>query len=340
MPRSDVETITIDRLDRQLIHALSVDGRTPFRQIAAVLGSSEQTVARRYRRLREAGVLRVVVLPDPRRFVHNWWLRIQMRPAATLPFAEALARRADVSWVTLTAGGTEIICAMRARSDEQRDALLLDRLPRSSHVLGISAAAILHVFADGPASEWRGLADPLTDAQTAQLDRDRGARRRAVPGPDPTPEDAPLLALLARDGRASYAALAASTGWSEARVARRVTELLDDGALIVDIETARAPLGFATAAMLSLTVAPSAIDRVGQTLSRDPEVPFVGVVTGRANLVVSILCRDNADLYRYLSERLGAIDGIHDVEVSLVLRRLKQAGTVMAGSRLPDPLGE
>lgn len=334
------ETITLDRLDRQLFHALSVDGRTPFRRIAAVLGSSEQTIARRYRRLREAGVLRVVVLPDPRRFAHNWWLRIQMRPAATLPFAEALARRPDVSWVTLTSGGTEIICAVRARTSEQRDALLLERLPRSSHVLGLSASAVLHVFADGPESEWRGLADPLTAAQTAQLDRDRGARRQPVEGPDPTPEDEPLLALLARDGRASHAALAAATGWSEVRVGRRVNELLDGGALIVDIELARQPLGFATSAMLSLTVDPGALDHVGRTLSRHPEVPFAGAVTGRANLLVSVICRDNADLYRYLTERLGAIEGIRDVEVSLELRRLKQAGTPMVGDRLPDPLDE
>lgn len=340
MATDTAETFTIDRLDRQLIHALSVDGRTPFRRIAAVLGSSEQTVARRYRRLREAGVLRVVVLPDARRFAHNWWLRIQMRPAATLPFAEALARRPDVSWVTLTSGGTEIICAVRARTSEQRDALLLERLPRSSHVLGVSATAILHVFADGPDSEWRGLDDHLTAAQTAALDRDRGARRRPIAGPDPLPEDEPLLAELARDGRASYAALATATGWSEVRVRRRVNELLDGGALVIDIELARQPLGFATSAMLALTVAPGELDRVGRILSRHPEVPFVSAVTGRANLLLTVICRDTDALYRYLTERIGAIEGIRDVDVSLELRRLKQAGTTMVGERLPDPLGE
>ena len=49
------ETITLDRLDRQLLHALQFDGRVSFRLLAEVLGSSEQTVARRYRRLRDAG---------------------------------------------------------------------------------------------------------------------------------------------------------------------------------------------------------------------------------------------------------------------------------------------
>ncbi len=36
-----------DDLDRGLIHALHIDGRAPFSRIAAVLGVSAQTVARR-----------------------------------------------------------------------------------------------------------------------------------------------------------------------------------------------------------------------------------------------------------------------------------------------------
>ena len=39
----------LDDLDRALIHALHIDGRAPFSQIAAALDVSPQTVARRYR---------------------------------------------------------------------------------------------------------------------------------------------------------------------------------------------------------------------------------------------------------------------------------------------------
>jgi DNA-binding transcriptional regulator YhcF (GntR family) len=42
----------LDDLDRALIHALHIDGRAPFHRMAAALGVSPQTVARRYRRLR------------------------------------------------------------------------------------------------------------------------------------------------------------------------------------------------------------------------------------------------------------------------------------------------
>ena len=65
--RGVVDTLTIDDLDRQLTQCLGVDGRASFAAIAEVLGVSDQTIARRYRRLRSAGTLRVVGLPSPKK---------------------------------------------------------------------------------------------------------------------------------------------------------------------------------------------------------------------------------------------------------------------------------
>jgi hypothetical protein len=55
---------------------------------------------------------------------------------------------------------------------------------------------------------------------------------------------------------------------------------------------------------------------------------------------VSLVCRDSDDLYTYVTATLGAIDGIQHVEISPVLRRVKQAGTMMDGIRLPNPTAE
>jgi hypothetical protein len=46
-----VENTQWDDLDRQLAHALAVAPRAPFKQIADVLGVSDQTIARRFRKL-------------------------------------------------------------------------------------------------------------------------------------------------------------------------------------------------------------------------------------------------------------------------------------------------
>ena len=91
-----MDSSTIDDLDRQIVHALALDGRASFSKIAEVLGVSDQTVARRYRRLRSTGLARVVGLRNPVRVEGvRWWLRLQCAPGAAPSIAEALARRPD-----------------------------------------------------------------------------------------------------------------------------------------------------------------------------------------------------------------------------------------------------
>jgi DNA-binding Lrp family transcriptional regulator len=343
MASDSTQAITIDRLDRRLVHALMLDGRLPFSRIADALGSSEQTIARRYRRLREAGVVRVIVIRDPRRFRENLFVRIRTAPGSAVPIGEALARRGDVSWVTLGAGGTEVTCALRSDDPRDRDALILERLPKVGQVTDVTCSTLLHVFAGDPLAEWHALEDPLDAGEREAL----GARPSRPGGLDAgadepilAPEDGELLRHLAVDGRMTYATLAAATGRGEAAVARRVETLLAGGTLFVDTEIATQLLGFATTAMLWLTVAPADLERVGTEVAVHPEVAFAGAVSGPANLAVSVTCRDSPDLYRYLTQRLGTIDAIRQLEVAVAARLLKRAGTVMHGARLPDPLAE
>jgi len=322
-----------DRLDRQLVHALKADPRAPFSRIADVLDVSEQTIARRYRRLRDDGVVRVVGAVDPQRMgLADWLVRVGCRPGAAGRLADALARRDDVSWVMLSSGGSEVACLIRARSQRQRDDLMLQRLPATSQVLSMTAHAILHRFVAGGPEDWAAFGDPLTATQSAAL------RPRPVPPPgEPAalqPDDEPILAALARDGRTSYAALAAETGWTEGRVTRRVDALHASGVLYFDVDLATQLMGFESAATLWLTVEPSRLATVGDQLARHEEVPFAAAVTGSANLVTSVLCRDSEDLYEYVTTKVGAVAGVRQVEISPVLRRVKQAGTLMDGLRL------
>jgi DNA-binding Lrp family transcriptional regulator len=323
----------LDAIDHQIVHAMQVDGRAPFSRLATVLGVSEQTVARRWRRLRADGVVRVLGLATPGATEPSWYIRVRVQPAAAGAVAEALARRPEVSWVSLSAGGAEITCSTRPRSPRQRDALLLDRLPRTVQVIDLNAFSVLHAYVGGP-YEWTGFADPLTEEQIAAL----------TPGPERTPttpialdpDDELLFAALATDGRLSYAELAGVTGWSESRVARRVEALRAAGALYFDLEIANELLGYPVSALLWLGVAPADIAHVGETLAREPETAFTAVVTGPANLMVSVTCRDTAHLYRFLTGRVGSLP-VQTLETSTVLRRVKQAGSLMDGPRLTDP---
>ncbi len=318
----------LDAIDRGLIHALHIDGRAPYTRIAAALGVSTQTVARRYRKLRDSIALRVVGLPDPHRAGQAQWLvRLTAVPHQAQDVAHALARRNDTSWVKLASGGTEIVAIIHTPTGATASShsLLLRDIPRTASVTSVSAHYVLHTYFGGPTA-WRGRTGALDEKQQEML---RPAVTPAEGDAAITDADGPLLAALQHDGRTGNAELAAATGWTPATVARRLAELRASGALFFDVELDVAVFGAGTQALLWMAVAPAQLERIATTLAGHEELAFVGATTGPTNLVAQALCPDPGSLHRYLTHRLGALDAIHTLETAPVLRTIKAAGPLV-----------
>ncbi|MEU2283017.1 Lrp/AsnC family transcriptional regulator [Streptomyces sp. NPDC013178] len=311
-----------DLLDLKLLQALQLDGRAPFNRIAEVLRVSDQTVARRFRRLRSTVHLRVLGITDESRLGRSTWLlRLSCTPDAADQLAGSLARRPDTAYVSVISGGTEVMCAMKPRTRQARDELLLDRLQRTPRVTSVSAHCLLHHFYGGPVG-WLSKINALSPDEQAAL---------SPPPVEPatTPvvledDDAALLGALGRDGRASLTELQASTGLPESAVRRRLDSLRSTGVLYLDVQFDHEHLGNDVVALLWLTVAPAALADVGRALASHPEVRFAAATTGQANIVAATLHRSTGDLYTYLSDKIGALDGVRSVETALTLREVKQ----------------
>ncbi|MFB9928112.1 Lrp/AsnC family transcriptional regulator [Amycolatopsis halotolerans] len=322
-------SLVLDELDRQLVHALQIDGRASFSQVAKVLGTSDQTVARRYRRLRSARAMRVLGLPNVRRFGHvERLLRVRCTPDAAGAVAAALARRDDTSWVSLTAGGAEIVCMTHALPRGEGEALLLRKLPRTPRVVGISAHHLLHTFSGGPTG-WPGKSAALAPEQVAHL---------RAPGPDGSgpgaalalsDNDLRLLGALALDGRAAYLELAAATGWSESTTKRRLEFLRRSGALFFDVEIDAALLGFEIEAMLWMSVPPSDLEETATSLTQHREVAFAAAITGPANLVAFVACENTEAFYTYLTEGIASLRAVTRLETAPVIHSVKRAGALL-----------
>jgi DNA-binding Lrp family transcriptional regulator len=324
-----MESVTIGELDRTLIQALQIDGRAPFNRIAAVLGVSDQTVARRYRALRSAGIVRVVAQTDPARLGHErWLLRVRCTPDASLAVANALARRADTNWVHLMSGGTEITCVTQVSDPDERDALLLQKLPRTPRVIDVSAHSQLHIYFGGSA-QFPVTVDSLTPDQIRTLTPPAPAAASTGEPPRLDEKDRVLINTLMMDGRTGYPALAAATGWSESTTRRRLEHLHDTGALFFDVDTDPRALGFAVQARLWMSVPPSELAAVGHALAGHPETAFAAATTGPTNLTASVVCRDARAFYTYLTERLGALRAVTRIESAPVIRTIKSAGMVL-----------
>jgi DNA-binding Lrp family transcriptional regulator len=315
----------LDATDRQIIHTLAIEPRASFRIVADVAGISDQTAARRYRRLTEAAGLRILGVPDGSQLGWtDWFVRLQTTPGGADSIAEALARRPDTQWVRLASGGTEVVCTLQARSPEQRDALFLHGLPGSRRVVQISAHAILHDFTPGP---WQGICRALSPAQLAKLGQ--SGQRHVPPARGALlPEDEPLLAELARDGRARNAALAAALHWHESTVRRRIDELRRAGLLYFEVDLDNQVFGLNTQAMLWLSVEPARLNQVGTAMAAHLAVPFVAATTGPTNLLASALFRDSEHLYEYLTGELATLAGVTSVQTAPIIRTLKRTGSV------------
>lgn len=320
----DLIMVDFDVLDEQLIHALQLDGRASFSRIGAVLGASDRTVARRYHRLREAGAVRVVAVPSSRRLGWvDWLVRIQCAPDTAVAVAAAMARREDTSWVCLNSGGLEVTCITHTHGQGRP---LLQKLPRGPQIGAVTAQCMLRAVA-GTAG-WPGRTAALTQQQVDQLTPAPPSAEYDVPL-ELTDQDRLLLTELAKDGRIAYPALAAATGVPESSARRRLGELVRAGVLYFDVEADPQLFGYATEAVLWMTVAPSELTTVADALAHHPEIAFASAVTGPTNLFAFVLCRDADALYDYLATRIGALPGVSHVDTAPVTTTLKRSGTVL-----------
>ena len=328
-----------DRLDRQIIHGLQLSPRVPFARLATVLGVSEQTVSRRYQRMRTHGLIRVFGIANSAGATSAWLLRIGCRPGTAPATAAALAKRTDTSWVSIGAGGAELICQVTVdeRQPESREGLL-HHLPRAANVLSLTSHQVLHRFIGRGEADWVTSADQLGSDQRRELLADApGAPEPPGPG-GLTAEDRPLLVALGHDGRASYAALAEATGWTQRRVALRLQSLAEAGHIRFDLDTATTALGFREVAYLWFTVAPADLASVGARLADHRPLAWASAVTGAASLVAIALCPDAAALYRYLTSEVAAIREVRTCETVPLFTRVKLAVSLMENGLLRGPV--
>lgn len=313
---------TVDELDQALLHALQVSPRASFRLVGEVLGVSDQTVARRYARLRSEHALRVRGLSDPAALGWaSWVLRVRAAPHAAAEIADAVARRADTSWISLCSGGAEIVATVRGPGVES---LLLDVLPRTPGVLDVRADEVLRVF-------YGGLGEPFTKQgplEAAQVSR--LSEELPVPGTPPTgldTADRAVLEALRNDGRASIETVTSRTGLSASTVRRRLHELRAGGVLRLVVDVDLSVFELPVRSMLWLTVEVGALEEVGSRLGAQAEVAFAAATTGRANVFVSVSTHDGPSLYRYLTRETAALPGVLAVETAPVVRHLKSASS-------------
>lgn len=131
--------------------------------------------------------------------------------------------------------------------------------------------------------------------------------------------DLELLAVLAREPRATVVALAETLGLSRNTVQARMAKL-DRSGVFLSFERAlsTSALGFPIEAFVSVTVRQAELPAIIAELHRVPEVLQAHGLSGEVDLLVRVACRDAQHLFD-TDARILAIEGVERTETSLVM---------------------
>ncbi len=135
--------------------------------------------------------------------------------------------------------------------------------------------------------------------------------------------DRRIVAMLQENGRTSNREVARVLGVSEATIRNRISRLIEDDLInIVAVPTPRA-VGMTMSAILGISVSLPMMEDVVGELIHQPEVRYVGMATGRHDVIVEAFFHDQEHLLEFVSRRVGRMEGVTRVETSLILRVAK-----------------
>jgi Lrp/AsnC family transcriptional regulator, regulator for asnA, asnC and gidA len=130
-----------------------------------------------------------------------------------------------------------------------------------------------------------------------------------------------ILEILQHDGRCPNTVIARAVGISEAAVRARIHALTDAGVLQIVGLTDPSNMGFGVIAMIGVQ-ANSDLNRIAELVSAWQETTYVVISAGSFDLLIEVVCKDNADLLG-LVERLRAVDGVRTSETFIYISRHK-----------------
>jgi len=135
--------------------------------------------------------------------------------------------------------------------------------------------------------------------------------------------DKAIIRELQLDGRMPYAKLGPAVGLSQAAVRQRVQRLIENGVMQVVAVTDPLTLGFGLQAMVGVEV-DGDLRAVATKLAKVDEVSYVVVTTGRFDMLVEVVCRDNEQLLSLVTDVIRALPGVRSSEVFSYLHLEKQ----------------
>jgi Lrp/AsnC family transcriptional regulator for asnA, asnC and gidA len=139
--------------------------------------------------------------------------------------------------------------------------------------------------------------------------------------------DHQIISSLREDGRMSFAEIARRLDVSPGTVRERYYRLVQSRLLQVVTVTNLPMMGYRMMALIGMKVDGGRLREIAREIAALDEVIYLVLCTGTYDLLAEVVCRDNADLLKFLTERLHSVAGIHDTQSFVYLDIVKEIYT-------------
>jgi DNA-binding Lrp family transcriptional regulator len=315
-----------DRVDLRLLHALQIEPRASWADLAPVVGADAANLSRRWRRLSEQGIAWVTGMiesPEVDR-LGVALIELECAPGDLMATVRRLSADPEVATIDLTVGGRDLMVTVITDSPQQVADYVLHSLVR---VPGIRAART-HL-----------VTERLLDARRWRLRELSPAEVSAVPGPrPPRPRAARQVAPelrralrqeLAADGRATATGIAERHGLSVQRVTDAIASLRATGELYLRTDLTLSLSEWPVYTWYFLQVPARSMAQARVTLAQVPEVRLAALCASRYNLVLAVWLRSMHDVQAFEVALARALPGAVIADRSVVLRIAKHMWHVL-----------
>lgn len=312
----------LDDTDLRLLHALQIEPRAPWSDLASAVGADAGTLARRWARLSAEGIAWVTGHAIRGQLA---LLEVEVELSQLNAVANGLQNDPFVVVLDHASGSRDLLALVQAPDLGALSTYALTRLGGLDGIRSVRTHLANEVLID--ASRWRLRA--LEPEEAGRIRPPRPPRPRASRH---VPDE--LRTALARelwhDGRMSVAELSTRTGFAAQRVADAIATLRASGELTFRVDLARGYTGWPIYTWYFVEAPARVIEAARTAITSVPEVRLAMTAASRYNLILAVWLRNLADVNRFEMALETALQGSRIADRAVVLRIAKQMGRMVS----------
>jgi Lrp/AsnC family transcriptional regulator for asnA, asnC and gidA len=139
--------------------------------------------------------------------------------------------------------------------------------------------------------------------------------------------DLQIIKILNKDGRTPFSQIAKRLGVSTGMIRQRYHRLVQEGVLQVVAVTNPLLMGFTIMAHIGVKAEVSRLKEIADQIAAFEEVIYLVLLTGSYDLHIEVVCRDQAHLLNFLTNKLHSVEGIKDTESFICMQIAKEVYT-------------